>query len=170
MTETVVSGAFSADLIGSSDGIVYDVTFIETIGGKKRRIPLGPIVLDTAGTFALADLLPIPIPPNATDRIIIKRGDTINIGAIWLDEFNRPVSLDMTTVTADLKAPDGTTTAFTVTIDSDVTTGRYGLSLTAAQTDALDPGSYTVDIKYLRNGQVAHSSTGTITIIERITA
>lgn len=167
----IEAGTITASLAGQEEGAVYSVTVEHWSDTSARllRQALPDIVVTGSGAGTLAGLAVVEWSEYGKPYAI-KRGDTLSVGCIWLDQNDRPASLADTTVEADmLPTGGGEVIHLTVLVDSDAETGRFSLSLPAEQTADLDTGPYMIDIKYSRNGAVAHSSTGTIIIGREIT-
>lgn len=64
---------------------------------------------------------------------------------------------------------DGTAYDLAVTIDMAPTMGRFGLYFFPGATAALELGSYGIDIKYSRSGEISHRSVGSIIVEKGIT-
>lgn len=165
------SGSFTASLEADEAGTPYAVRveYWSEAAGQLVVVHLPNIVPTGSGTSTLASIAAIDIPPNATNTHTIKQGDTLNLGVVWLDEFGRPITLDMVAVASSAVDPLGTAHDLTVTQDTDVTTGYFQLSATATETAAWPVGTYRIDIKYTRNGSVLHSDTGFIVVQEAMT-
>jgi hypothetical protein len=171
VTANVIGGAINTALIGSPEGIVYDVDYVALLAGHRRRIPMGLIVVDGAGPFALADLVEqtVRIPLRVKAETSLKRGDTLSFGMIWVGEYNQRLDHGEVDISASLLGPDGVKRALEVEKLSPSSDGEVEVSMPASETALLPLGDHQIDIKFSLGARVSRTATGTITVLQEIT-
>lgn len=171
VTANVIGGAINATLIGSAEGIVYDVDYVALLAGHRRRVPMRHIVIDGSGPFSLADLVDqtVRIPSRVKSETSIKRGDTLSLGMIWVGDFDQRLDHAGVDIAASLLGPDGVLRAMTVTKLTPATDGEVEITMAADETAALPLGTHQIDIKFSTVSRVSRTVTGTITVLQEIT-
>ncbi|MDK8871483.1 hypothetical protein [Paracoccus sp. SSJ] len=165
------AGAIDVELVGRAGGTPYTVAVEHWSDVENRLVTtMLPDVVPTgaAGPFTLADLAAVEIPRDARSEAIWKRGDTINIGGQWIDEFGRPVDLAGKTVAAAMRGPDGVTRTLSVSV-SDAAKGLLEISMPAGQTALLPLGPHAVDVKITNGARISRTQSGTINIVREVT-
>lgn len=168
-----VTGDAFAAVLYFAPGIptVYDAIlhYRPFLGAEMIKEDIGPIILSDVGTFPIASLIPVKIPPGASDSATFKNGDTIELAGIWMDEFNRPADHTGVTISANLRGPDAVDRAMTVAKLSPAANGEFTVSMAADQTAALPVGVHFIDIKFATAESVRRTITSKIIIEQRIT-
>lgn len=90
------------------------------------------------------------------ETLTIKKGDTLLIDGQRVDDQNEGVSLANTTVSCEMRKGRTRVTLGCTVLDE--ATGQFLMQLTAAETDALVPGTYIADIQYADVGGLVTSS------------
>lgn len=168
----ITAGAIDISLVGEVNGTRYSAAVEYWSYGEQRmlRQALPDVVVTGTGTGTLGDFATVIIPSDAGGEAGWKRGDTIEITGIWLNEHDRPHDLDGVTITSSVLGPDGTKRDLSVALDSNTKSGRFELSATAAETADWPLGEHRIDVKFSRSGgRVSRTVTGTIIIEQEIT-
>lgn len=165
------AGMIDVELVGRAGGVPYTVTVEHWSEAENRLVTtMLPDVVPTgaAGPFTLMDLVAVEIPRDARSEATWKRGDTINIGGQWIDEFGRPVDLTGMTVSAAMRGPDGITRPLTVHV-SDAVKGMLEISMSAGLSAQLPLGPHAIDVKVTSGARVSRTQSGTINIDKEVT-
>lgn len=165
------AGGFSTPLYRAIGGAtVYDVIyrFRPYLGAEWIERDIGPIRLIDGGSRSLASLLPVEITADASDTETIKRGDSISMASIWVDQWGAPISTSGVTIAASMRGPDGVLRSLTVT-KGPAASGTFEISMPPAQTADLPIGAHLIDVKFTTSDRVVRSRTGTIIIDQEIT-
>lgn len=165
------AGTIDVEIVGRAGGTPYLVAVEHWSDVENRLVttPLPDVVPTTApGPFTLADLAAVSIPRGASSEATWKRGDTINIGGQWIDEFRRPVDLTGMTVTAAMRGPDDVTRPLSVNVSA-AAEGLLEISMTAGQSAQLPLGAHAIDVKITSGARVSRTQSGTIHIVREVT-
>ncbi|MFC3059524.1 hypothetical protein [Paenirhodobacter populi] len=169
----VSAGVIDVELFTTSSGsigTVYDVSYRYSIlnpVGPDRAVEqrVGPVAINGAGPYTLADLLPVRLPSDVSKAHRIKRGDTLSLGMQWIDENYHPIDLTGVTITSSLLGPDAAMRTLTVAFVSRPA-GTFEVAMPSTQTALLPLGEHQIDIKATVGTVTRRSKTGTI-IVER---
>lgn len=101
--------------------------------------------------------------------IKFKTGDTLSIDCVRKDASGTVVDLSNQSIKCEMADSAGSLTELTSAI-TDAENGAFTLALTAAQTDALTPGSYTADIQFTEGDTVQSTKTFYILMVEDVTS
>ena len=165
------AGMIDVELVGRAGGVPYTVAVEHWSEAENRLVTtMLPDVVPTgaSGPFTLMDLVAVEIPRDARSEATWKRGDTINIGGQWIDEFGRPVDLTGMTVSAAMRGPDGITRLLTVHV-SDAVKGMLEISMSAGLSAQLPLGAHWVDVKVTSGVRISRTQSGTIHIVREVT-
>lgn len=168
---TIASGAISVDLEAEAGGTPYAVTveYWSAALGQLVRQPLPDVVpTGAAGPFTLADLATLTTGASGSRSLSLKRGDSLSLPGIWVDQHGRPLDLTGVTIASALLGPDAVTRPLGVAV-LDAATGRFELSMLAVDTAALPLGGHQIDIKFTVGARVVRTLTASITLLHEIT-
>ncbi|TWI34919.1 hypothetical protein [Paracoccus sulfuroxidans] len=163
------AGAFSTVLYAADGGSTYDVIqrHHPYLGADLVEQDIGPIRVTGGETRWLAALLPVKIATGASDTHRIKRGDSLSIAGVWLDEFGVPIPSAGVGIASALLGPDGVTRAITSRWQAGV--GEFELSMAAGTTAQLPIGTHQIDIKFSTGARVLRTMTGRVIVGQEIT-
>lgn len=164
-------GSFSVDLQTTDDlDVEYDVVFFHHDLSSNREIStaVGRILVPSSGPVTLASLLPVRIPGGVTDSHRIKRGDSLSLPGICLDDHDRRQSLASITVASSLLGPDGVKRSLSVT-KTDADQGEIEISMSPSMTTDLPLGPHQIDVKFSVGGRVKRTLTAIIHVDQEIT-
>lgn len=164
-------GSFSAQLQSTDDlDVEYDVVFshVDLATSKDVSTQVGRILVPSSGPVTLASVLPVRIPGGASNQHRLKRGDTLSLAGICLDENGRRQNLSGISVSSALRGPDGATRSLVVTIVS-AAAGEIEISLSAAQSALLPVGIHTMDVKFSSGVRVVRTLDAQITVEAEVT-
>ncbi|KGJ06532.1 hypothetical protein IT41_02510 [Paracoccus halophilus] len=149
---------------------VYDVIMHHRpfTGAEIVSEDIGPIVIEADGTYPIASLMPLKIPPGATDTAEIRQGDRLEFGGVWLDEWNRPINHAGIAISSSMLGPDGTTRALAVTKGAPES-GSFAIAMDLAATMTLPVGTHQIDVKFSAPDRVVRTITSQIEVKTRTT-
>lgn len=154
---------FVSDSFGNVSFSLYSGEYvIETDG-----VPHVWIRVPTADATDIASIMPARIGRANRDEIAIKQGDTFEWGALIADPYGVPQDLTGQTVTSGFLDAAGVYHDLTVSLDSDLTTGRLSLS-GATGSWALGTGAF--DIRRVDGANDVRTPTVFVRVIKGITA
>ena len=167
----ITDGEISIELEGAADGTPYAVTveYWSEARAQLIRQPLPDIVpTGASGPFTLADLATLIAGAGIADHLTLKRGDSLSLPGVWVDQHGRPLDLTGVTIASALLGPDAVTRPLGVAV-LDAAAGRFELSMLAVDTAALPLGGHQIDIKFTVGARVARTLTASITLMQEIT-
>lgn len=105
----------------------------------------------------IADISPVKVPARDS-AVVIKPGDSLEVGCIWVDRYHIRQSLVGVDATASMMGPDGSEVDLVVWVSEQPETGEFTVGLPAEQTDELAIGHHRVTVRFSRDGGVSVSS------------
>lgn len=109
---------------------------------------------------------------DLTGELSIKQGGSYSLPFTFVQSNHLPVNFEGCTAQAQIRRrySDENETAFAVTFDADRTSGKLTLSLTSAQTAALEAANFVWDLFItFDTGQVWAAMEGTVAVKARVT-
>ena len=164
------AGVIDVDLEADAEGTPYAVT-VEYWSPVQHRLisqALPDVVPTGTGTGTLADFAAVTVPAGAPREIRRKRGETITLGALYVDRFGRPISLTGVSVAAAMRGPDGVTRALSIAVIS-AAEGTFEIAMAAGATASLPLGPHDIDVKFSVGTLVVRTLTATIHIDQEVT-
>lgn len=165
------NGSFSVDLQTTDDlDVEYDVVFshVDLATNSTVSNSVGRISVPSTGPVTLASLLPVRIPSDAGHEHRIKRGDTLSLPGICLDEKGLRQNLSGITLASSLLGPDGVVRSLAVT-KTDQSAGEIEVSMSHSLTAALPLGVHQMDLKFSVGGRVSRTMSATLHVDQEVT-
>ncbi|MCJ8139557.1 hypothetical protein [Falsirhodobacter halotolerans] len=151
------NGAFSVSLQGEASGTRYAVKVEYQNGLTSRLISdnLPDVVVTGSGSSTLSAVSVVPIPQAASCHVI-EQGETLNVGAQYLDTNDRPVAINDVSITSWVTR-DGARQNLSVS-KIDQAAGTFEISASAAITANLR-GTYQWNIRLAAGARVVIEET-----------